>query len=526
MSAQLPVVDAAVEVAPHRKLATVALLICIAVLAVNMVLFVDTGVKAIRYPFEIDYGEGIVWQQALRIASGDAYGGIAQFPAIVFHYPPAFHLISTTTAAMLAMDTLAAGRLVALISTLLTSGFAGLVVFRSMREEAGAVAAAICAVIGGLVILTYWPVLVWAPLMRVDMTATALSLAGVYLGIAALRRPALIHAAALCFVAAVYTKQTSIVAPAATFLTLLLICPKVARAGIVTAVLSGLIVLGALIWWTDGGFVRHIFLYNINRFDAWRLRWIREALETHSLYFGVAAIGVGSQIRSRLPKYRGLSRAAARARLAASPADAAMLLVLVYFLLATAMLITIAKSGSNVNYLIEWLCVLAILVGMAMRDAAIAVTQSAPAAFRRRSANFVLAVILPAAVAVQVVMLPSIPDQRRGPIPELRQLVTLIREAQRPVISDDMVLLLRAGKPVVWEPAIFTELASGGLWDERPFVRLVRARHFAFFVTAGGRGTRLFDARYTPAVADAMDAAYPQKRRLAGYTLHFPAEAN
>ena len=119
-------------------------------------------------------------------------------------------------------------------------------------------------------------------------------------------------------------------------------------------------------------------------------------------------------------------------------------------------------------------------------------------------------------------MLPSFPDQRRGPKAEIEALVTLVRSAPRPVISDDMVLLLRAGKAVEWEPAIFTELASEGMWDERPFVRLIEGRHFAFFVTMGGRGTRLFNARYTPAVADAIDAAYPVKRRLAGYTLHLP----
>jgi hypothetical protein len=30
----------------------------------------------------------------------------------------------------------------------------------------------------------------------------------------------------------------------------------------------------------------------------------------------------------------------------------------------------------------------------------------------------------------------------------------------------------------------------------------------------------MFDSRYTPAVADAMDAAYPRRERTAGYVLH------
>ncbi len=524
MTAQLPIVAAA-EGFRHRRLAIAALGIGIAVLAINFVLFVDIGAKAFRYPFEIDYGEGIVWQQALRIASGDAYGSIAQFPAIVFHYPPAYHLISMAAAAVSGLDPLAAGRLVSLVSTVLTGCFAGLIVFRSLRGEASTAAAAICALIGGLVVLTFWPVLAWAPLMRVDMTAAAFSLAGVYLGIAALRKPALVHGAALCFVAAVYTKQTSIVAPAATFITLLLVCPKVARAGIATALLSGSAVMGALLLSTDGGFVRHIFLYNINRFELWRVRWIADTFAMHSLYFGAAAIGAYHHARSRLPAYRHLSLAAARARLAAEPADAALLMILIYFALATAMLVTITKSGSNINYLIEWLCVLAILVGLAIRDAATIVAGPADTVATPRPPTLMMAAVLPAAVALQALILPAMPDQRRSRFGEHRDLVKLMREAQRPVISDDMVLLLRAGKPVEWEPAIFAELASGGLWDEKPFVRRIEAREFAFFVTAGDRGHKLFDARYTPAVADAIEASYPVKRRLAGYTLRYPSTA-
>jgi len=101
-------------------------------------------------------------------------------------------------------------------------------------------------------------------------------------------------------------------------------------------------------------------------------------------------------------------------------------------------------------------------------------------------------------------------------------LVAMVHDARRPVISDNMVAVKRAGREVVWEPAIFTELASKGLWDERPFVQRIRDGQFAFFVTVGDRGQRVFDSRYTPAMMDAMDAAYPVRRHLAKFTLHLP----
>ena len=509
----------------RRVLPSTTLLLAIIALTAHFGRFVVSAVKAVRYPFQLDYGEGIVWQQAVQITAGHGYGSITHFPAIVFHYPPVYHLISMATAAAFGLDQLAAGRTVSLVSTLLIGGFAGLIIFRACPEKTGRPAAAICAVTGGLVVFTMLPVAVWAPRMRVDMAATAFTFAGVFLGMEALRRPVLVHGAALCFVAAVFTKQTMIAAPAATFLILLLVHPKLAWAGIATMVLAGLAGLGVLAWLTDGGFVRHVFLYNINRFEASRLKQIVGVTSLHFFYFAAAAIGLWLRLRGRWPAYRGPELAGVRDRLRAEPADASMLLVLAYFAFASAMLVTIAKVGSNVNYLIEWMCVLAILVGLAMREAAVA-SSSAPSTPRLQSPSVLLAAILPALVAYQAYKLP-VPDQaQRRPVADMQRLVALVRDARRPVISDDMVILLRAGKEVEWEPAIFAELTSKGKWDERPFIGLIQQHYFAFFVTEGDRGQALFDSRYTPAVAGAIASAYPVERRLAGYTLHLPAEGS
>jgi hypothetical protein len=137
-----------------------------------------------------------------------------------------------------------------------------------------------------------------------------------------------------------------------------------------------------------------------------------------------------------------------------------------------------------------------------------------------------LALLLPLAIAFQTALLPTDPGYAKlmnSPrVAELKRLSADIRAADRPVISDDMVILLRSGRNVQWEPAIFAELASTGIWDERPFVERIRKRDFAFFVTVGERGQRLFDSRYTPAVADAIAAAYPVRRTVAGYTIHSP----
>lgn len=43
---------------------------------------------AIHYPYELDYGEGIVWQQAALIPGPRMYAPGAGLPFIAFHYPP------------------------------------------------------------------------------------------------------------------------------------------------------------------------------------------------------------------------------------------------------------------------------------------------------------------------------------------------------------------------------------------------------------------------------------------------------
>src|SRR5258708_31144356 len=87
-----------------------------------------------------------------------------------------------------------------------------------------------------------------------------------------------------------------------------------------------------------------------------------------------------------------------------------------------------------------------------------------------------------------------------------------------------MVLLMRAGKEVPWEPAIFAELASQGRWDQRLIIERINSREFAMIVTSGRRGSFPFDARYTPEASRAIEAAYPYSQQVAGRTVRLPSD--
>ena len=82
-------------------------------LVATTIRFLDQSLFALRYPYDLDYGEGIVWQQMLMIPGGQMYGDITRFPYIVFHYPPVFHL-AVRVVAELGLDGLVAGRIVSI----------------------------------------------------------------------------------------------------------------------------------------------------------------------------------------------------------------------------------------------------------------------------------------------------------------------------------------------------------------------------------------------------------------------------
>ena len=75
-------------------------------------------IGAINYPFQLDYGEGIVWQQADMILRGEGYRPLSDNSFIVFNYPPLYHLVSGLLAKTLDLNWLVAGRTVSVLSTL------------------------------------------------------------------------------------------------------------------------------------------------------------------------------------------------------------------------------------------------------------------------------------------------------------------------------------------------------------------------------------------------------------------------
>jgi 4-amino-4-deoxy-L-arabinose transferase-like glycosyltransferase len=505
-----------------RWVFAIGLALSLLMLVTNIGFLVDFWAEALGYRYELDYGEGIVWQQMTNMLAGQGYSPLGVYPAIVYHYPPVYHLATAAMVALSGLDPLYAGRVVAIMSTALLILLTGLIACELIEREDRPVARYICGAVAALLLAACHPVIGWSAMMRVDMLGCALTAVGLLLVIRAHTSFIALLGAAVLFTLAVYTKQTFIGGPAAAFLALLLLDPKRALIFLSGCFVLGLGVLAWLMASSHGGFLTHIILYNVNRFDWAGQATARSVMKRQVVLIALGLIGA-ALATATLPAAWHDSLAALRERIRQSRRLFAALLMLLFLLIKTLMLPLIMKSGSNENYFVEWLFALAIFAGLAIRPLVRAVV----AGEGRTPA--LLAALVVIGIPLQTAFVLDWHSGYKGNLiqsqtPVLDQLATRIRAARKPVISDDMVLLIRAGQPVLWEPAIEAELGKKGLYDERAFARMIREKRFAFFLTDRPRGDPLFDARYNPVVADAMDAAYPRVTRVGLLVLHEPAD--
>ncbi len=466
-------------------------------------------VASVRYPFELDYGEGIVWQQAALIPGPRMYAPGQDLPFIVFHYPPLYHLLARAMTSV-QPDFLAAGRLASAVCTLLIAPLVAALVLAQVRRRPLAAVDVAIAVAAGLLVLCLHVVRFWGPLMRVDMLAVMLGLAGVLVGAWAGGRFWGTTLALLICVAAVFTKQTQLPAGAAVFLVALLRNPRGALGAAALAGGVGLGALGLMQGLTGGGFLQHIVGYNLNRFATDRPYWVFRSERSSFPFMAVMLLAAGALLAGLLRA--GLLQAGRWRQTDRAATARAMLLL--HFTFATLMLLNLFKSGSSSNYLLDCLCVGCALIGALLADLA-----ASPRRFAWVTSALLLGVLLLGALNLPFRQVPDRFPQET--IDRQAALVQRIAEAGKPVASEDMTLLMRAGKPVVFEPSIVTELASVGRWNEGPLVRMIRSGGFAFMITTYDTPGTTY--RRSAAVDAAMRQAYPRVERLGPELyLHLP----
>jgi hypothetical protein len=494
--------------APSARFLFLAPWIAAGLLVPGLDAYLRLAYNAIRSDLELDYGEGTVLWQAQNLPHLEkAVHPFGSYPYILFNYTPVYHCVLHLVAwTGLSLQT--AGRLVSVLSFLATMLLAALVVKRASR---GGLAVA-CGVIAGLLI-TNLPNAWWSVLVRVD----TLAILFVFLGLTlfafdvsrAPRGETLGYAAFLCFVIALYTRQTLIAAPTACLIYLSLGARRRAlRHAIVFAVTGSaiLITLGVL---THGEWPRHLFRYNVSPL-GWRhgVWLILDQFRRSAPILLLATVEAAATIRGFL----------ARSGRSASVRERVALLFTIYFAVTAVFSLSIMKDGANVNYLMEFLFAACVLAGLCVLRL---MNNACDGKRMQVSLGLVSLMVLASTAWFARMGAPSVqvPAAGSGLANAHQRLLARLTEISGDVYSEEMTALIQAGKEVPAEPSSVTFLNTMHLWDETPLVERILGSRFAAIVVTTSIENR---GRFSPRVSAAIKQRYRLQEKIGPYRLYFP----
>ncbi len=456
-------------------------------------LFVARVLPLLRFPYAVNYGEGVVLDQALRIADGPGlYGPLEKPPYVVDNYTPLYPFLVS-----LALDHSPTpwywGRLISFLSVLcaasvlyfLASGTGGAVEEKRLGE------AVLCGVTAGGLFLSFGEVQTWAGLVRVDCLGLALSISGFAVTLQGSRSSVL--SGSLLFFASLCARQSLIAAPLAAFGGLYLLGDRKRRAAYLGVFLlgglcfSGLVLAQVL---TEGRFWEHTVKANVLPFELSSLK--RKYLAS---FFPV-----------KLPLLLGAGLAFSALR--KDPEGRALCM---FAVLSPAAALGICRKGADVNYLLVPLAALSAL--------------AAYGAYRTHGNKKILI----AASLVSQILISGLLERPRVGLSDMeaiaardRKLLRACAEVKGPMLFEDPALAILAGRPVLYEPFMCTQLARAGRWNPAPLLRQVRAKKFAAvqrtaWIVQKGDSSELFwlGDRMLPELERALAEFYrPEKGRV------------
>jgi hypothetical protein len=478
-------------------LSQIVLILALLALAVQLALAVSTYARlaqaALTFRYPLDYGEGPLLDQTMRLASGENIykNDLSSPPYTISNYPPMFPLLQTPFA-LLFGPAFWYGRGISFLSALLTALFIGLVLYTLTRDRTAAAT-------GGLLLLAIPYIQYWSLLNRVDTLALVFSWAALLVVVRWPDRRWGIPLAAALLVASIFSRQSyALAAPFAAFVWLLF-STRWRKALLLAAYTGGatLVLFLLLNLLTRGGFFLNIVTANVNPFYWNTVRHYFNEFRDNGILFIVliAAFLVLARFVWRSPAWT---------------------IGLAYLFAATISAGTVGKDGSNVNYLFEFSAALAFCAGAAV------------AWLGRNAWMKALVVVL---LFFQVGMLADWTERNfTGRIMEkveIEPLVTAlynrVREADGIVLADEyMGLVPLAGKRLYFQPFEFKMMSDGGIWDQQPFIDEIEQGKFELLALYFPPGWSSFDARWTPRMQEAVNRGYSRDTILANTWLYRP----
>ncbi|MCS6846695.1 MAG: glycosyltransferase family 39 protein [Anaerolineae bacterium] len=470
-----------------------ALMFVVFALAQALVEYLTLAGEAIRYPYPLEYGEGPILDQVVRLARGESVypAALTLPPHRVTHDPPLFHLVQAPFIA--AGPTFAHGRTVSLAGALAGVAFLTLIAHRLTGDW-------LASLIGGFLLLAFPHVVFWSLFNRADTLALALSLAALYAVLRWSQRRLGLALAAALFVLAIYTRLDFLLAGPATA-ALWLASQRRRREALwllIGVAGASLAIFLALNLATAGGFFQHVITARLIGFSLFPV-----VGQFINLFVHAAFIIIGGILFLVLERTSEPTRS--------------WHFALIYPICAALAGLAAGLPGSSVNSVYELVAAVCVLTA-----ATIAWVGSNPW----------LRIAALAVVALQLTDLRDWTREDYWPVVvgkmqlrrEVTQLAEMVQRAEGDVLADEFNgLLPLQGRRIYIQPAEFMQLHQAGLWSDAALVEAIERRTFpviALYEPMGGAAQIV--QRWTPRVRQAIYANYEQTGRLAEALIYTP----
>ncbi len=430
-------------------------------------------IRLLNYPYPADGIEGTLLSEARLLHSGQPlYQPLQLHRFISAPYTPLHPLIAGLADRLPGPHVFWGGRLVSTISTLLVALLIVLLVRRVSRSL-------LAGLLGAALFLAAPPVILWGTRVKPDLFALMWAVLGLLLAVLALggetehAPPAarssvkwpLLSAAA--FVVAFTAKQTALAGPLAAGLALLVADARAflrplpgARPGLCSfrrIALFGLAYLGlvAAFWFalqmlTSGQFAAHVL--GLHRKEWWSMYLVRKYVRLLAPYVPLMLLSLVLPVRACW--------------------DDRALVPLCYALVAPFTLLGAAEISANHNHLLETILALVIAGCSTLGWAA-----------RLRLPRMWLSAPIMALFAIQLALAFRPQPWFRGEM-HLRdtpaRFIAFVRHTPGEVLTDDVGLLVAAGRPVRYDdPSTMGPASITGVWDPRGLLQEIAERRFS-----------------------------------------------
>jgi hypothetical protein len=468
-------------------------------LVLQALLFVLHAVQVIRFPHDVDNGEGFLLAQSLDYNQGRwPYKPLDEPPHLVANYPPLYPLLCSVGTAFLG-PVLGVGRSITFAATLGVTFLLGWMLYRQTGRK-------LYSAVAALFFIGTYHVYNWGIFHRVDMTG--LFFCTLALALCVVRAHWLAIAFA-CFLG-LMTRQTLLAAPLA--IGCYWICQQRVRYALRFWIVLGVLIGGATLLLdrlTQGEYFRHTVTYNNNAFIAWTIFYYARHL--WQFYGILCAFGLFYLLRGAILRRFDLT------------------FWFIVFACCSALLC--GKIGSAPNYLLELVLALCWALGALCSEVRIL----------EGSARSWAELFLPSLLIFQVLgpfhlthfpplittqrfdfgWTPSAEDWKREEVVSY-----LIRRTPGTVLVEDPGIALRAGKEPIYHPFICPQLENQGLWDQTPIIRRIDAKEFPLIVLRVNMDEATVESdRFNDRIIQAIKANYQVKEVVTGYRtfyLHRP----